>query len=196
MLFRLLISFRFFLCAALVALLLLFGGLATTAAAPVASPTVTEGGLVCLTITVPAYDPAVPMTTCDALCADHHAACVNFTSLISSPMSAGNARGQAIYAKLRPETKAVTFKGNQHTGVVSENSAFTTATAETIGKSRRSVEVAAARGEALGDDLHGAAGTSRCGAGSAQTERLRPCTDELRRGWQSLHVHVASRMPQ
>jgi len=34
--------------------------------------------------------------------------------------------------------------------VVSENSAFTTATADTIGKSRRSVEIAAARGEALG----------------------------------------------
>jgi hypothetical protein len=62
---------------------------------------------------------------------------------------------------LHPETKAEAFKGNQHTGkVAGENSAFTTTTAETIGKSRRSIEIAAARGEALGDDLVAVAGTS------------------------------------
>jgi hypothetical protein len=65
---------------------------------------------------------------------------------------------------LHPETKATyaggSFKGNQHAGVVSENSAFTTSTADTIGKSRRSVEIAAARGEALGDDLGSVTGTS------------------------------------
>jgi hypothetical protein len=44
--------------------------------------------------------------------------------------------------------------------VVSENSAFTTATADTIGKSRRSVEIAAARGEALGDNLGAVTGAS------------------------------------
>ena len=37
---------------------------------------------------------------------------------------------------------------------------FTSATADTIGKSRRSVEIAAARGEALGDDLGAVTGTS------------------------------------
>jgi len=45
--------------------------------------------------------------------------------------------------------------------VASENSAFATTTAETIGKSRRSVEIAASRGEALGDDRSAVAGTSR-----------------------------------
>jgi hypothetical protein len=81
-------SFRFSLRGAALVAVLLFVGLAASAAtpsAPVASPPVVEGGLSCLTITVPAYDPAAPMTTCDALCAEHHAACVNFTSLISSP---------------------------------------------------------------------------------------------------------------
>jgi len=57
-------------------------------------------------------------------------------------------RRKAIYEELHPETKAGAFKGNQHTGAVSENSAFTTATANAIVKRRRSVEIAAARGEA------------------------------------------------
>ena len=70
-------------------------------------------------------------------------------------------RRKAIYEELHPETKAEAFKGNRHTGsLASENSAFTSATADTIGKSRRSVEIAAARGEALGDDLGLVAGTS------------------------------------
>ncbi len=69
-------------------------------------------------------------------------------------------RRKAIYEELHPETEAGTFKGNQHTGVVSENSALTTATAETIGKSRRLIEIAAARGGALGDDLGAVTGTS------------------------------------
>ncbi|MFO1126398.1 MAG: hypothetical protein U1E25_14715 [Methylocystis sp.] len=41
-----------------------------------------------------------------------------------------------------------------------EKSAFCSATAEATGKSRRSVEIAAARGAALGDDLNDIAGTS------------------------------------
>ncbi len=47
-------------------------------------------------------------------------------------------------------------------GNASENSAlaFTASTSDATGKSRRSVEIAAARGEALGDDLEAIAGTS------------------------------------
>jgi len=42
----------------------------------------------------------------------------------------------------------------------SDNLSFCLATAEAIGKDRRSVERAAARGEALGDDLGAVTGTS------------------------------------
>jgi hypothetical protein len=74
-------------------------------------------------------------------------------------------RRKAIYEELHPETKAGTAQAaamNQALGRgdVSENSAFTSATAETTGKSRRSVEIAAARGKALGDDLAAVQGTS------------------------------------
>jgi hypothetical protein len=70
-------------------------------------------------------------------------------------------RRKAIYEVLHPETKAGAYKGNQHTGkLANENSAFTTATAESTGKGRRSVEIAAARGDALGDDLRDVEGTS------------------------------------
>ena len=41
-----------------------------------------------------------------------------------------------------------------------ENSAFASATSDAIGKSRRSIEIAAARGESLGDDLAADMGTS------------------------------------
>jgi hypothetical protein len=68
------------------------------------------------------------------------------------------------YEELHPGTKATyaggAFMGNQHTDVASENSAFTTATADATGKSRRSVEIANARREALGDDLAAVTGTS------------------------------------
>ncbi|CAJ0885361.1 hypothetical protein AMST5_03608 [freshwater sediment metagenome] len=59
------------------------------------------------------------------------------------------------------DRKSEAFKGNRHTGsLANEKSAFAEATAETTGKSRRSVEIAAARGEALGNDLQDIAGTS------------------------------------
>jgi hypothetical protein len=69
-------------------------------------------------------------------------------------------RRKAIYEELHPETKAGVFKGNQHSGVVSDNLSFTSATSEATGKDRRTVERAAARGEALGDDLGAVTGTS------------------------------------
>jgi hypothetical protein len=82
-------------------------------------------------------------------------------NLSPSEEAAAVARRKAIYEELHPETKAEAFRGNQHTGkVANEKSAFTTATADATGKSRRSVEIAAARGKALGDDLAALAGTS------------------------------------
>ena len=75
--------------------------------------------------------------------------------------AAAISRRKAIYEHLHPETKAEAFKGNRHTrSLASENPAFTSATAATTGKSRRSVEIAVARGEALGEDLKVIAGTS------------------------------------
>jgi len=61
---------------------------------------------------------------------------------------------------LHPETKAGVAGGLARQGAANEKSAFAEATSDAIGKSRRSVEIAAARGEALGDDLAELAGTS------------------------------------
>lgn len=74
-------------------------------------------------------------------------------------------RRKAIYEELHPETKAIYagggFKGNRHTGSLeSDNLSFTSSTAEATGKEKRTVERAAARGKALGDDLAEIAGTS------------------------------------
>jgi hypothetical protein len=75
--------------------------------------------------------------------------------------ASSGSRRKAIFEEIHPETKAVAFKGNRHTGsLANENSAFTSATSEATGKSRRSVETAAARGKALGDDLKDIEGTS------------------------------------
>jgi hypothetical protein len=43
-------------------------------------------------------------------------------------------RRKPIYEELRPETKAGEFKGNQHTGVVSDNLSFAASTADATGK--------------------------------------------------------------
>jgi ParB family chromosome partitioning protein len=69
-------------------------------------------------------------------------------------------RRKAIYEELHPETKAGVAGGLARQGSASEKSAFAEATSDAIGKSRRSVEIAAARGEALGDDLSAVTGTS------------------------------------
>jgi len=70
-------------------------------------------------------------------------------------------RRKFIYEQLHPETKAEAFKGNRHTGsLADDNLSFTRATADATGKDKRTVERAAARGEALGDDLNDIAGTS------------------------------------
>lgn len=61
---------------------------------------------------------------------------------------------------MHPETKAEAFKGNQHAKVASDNSSFASATSYATEKNKRTVEHAAACGEALGDDLNDVAGTS------------------------------------
>ena len=71
-------------------------------------------------------------------------------------------RRKATYEELHPETNAgVAGASARWNGKdANENSAFASATSDAIGKSRRSVEIAAARGEALGDDLGAVTGTS------------------------------------
>lgn len=59
-----------------------------------------------------------------------------------------------IYEALHSETKAESFKGNQHTGNLgADNLSFANAASEDTGKDERTVRRAAARGEALGEDL-------------------------------------------
>jgi ParB family transcriptional regulator, chromosome partitioning protein len=87
-------------------------------------------------------------------------------NLIRNPLTpaqeaAAIARRKAIYEALHPETRnGGDRRSNAARENQNENSAFCSATAETTGKSRRSLEIAAARGEGLGDDLEAVAGTS------------------------------------
>ncbi|WP_229743239.1 MULTISPECIES: ParB/RepB/Spo0J family partition protein [Salipiger] len=63
------------------------------------------------------------------------------------------AERKRLYEKLHPETRAETFKGNQHTGkLASDIMSFTTSTAEKFGMSRRQVERIIASGSKLGPD--------------------------------------------
>jgi hypothetical protein len=59
---------------------------------------------------------------------------------------------KAIYLELHPETAQHVAGGHAKHGSASEKSAFAESTSQSTGKSRRSVEIAAARGAALGDD--------------------------------------------
>jgi hypothetical protein len=67
-------------------------------------------------------------------------------------------RCKFIYEKLHPETTAEANASNARK--TSDNLSFVPATSEATGTNRRTVERAAARGEALGDDLNDIAGTS------------------------------------
>lgn len=75
-------------------------------------------------------------------------------------------RRKEIYEELHPETRAGVagaHAANRAMGRdANENSslAFTANTASVAGKTRRTVEIAAARGKALGDDLSSIDGTS------------------------------------
>ena len=67
-------------------------------------------------------------------------------------------RRKQIYEALHPETRAEANASAERK--TSDNLSFVSATAQTVGKDKRTVERAAARGEALGDDLAAVAGTS------------------------------------
>ncbi len=74
-------------------------------------------------------------------------------------------RRKAIYEELHPETKAgvagahAANKAMGRDATDNLSAAFATATADATGKDERSIRRAAARGEALGDDLAGVTGT-------------------------------------
>lgn len=65
------------------------------------------------------------------------------------------ARRKAIYEELRPETKHGAASPDKDCNLQS----FVSATAGAIGKDKSTISRAAARGEALGDDLNAIAGT-------------------------------------
>jgi hypothetical protein len=64
---------------------------------------------------------------------------------------------KAIYEELHPETKHGGDRKSDQ--VANSGTRFTADTADGTGKSERSIQIAAARGEALGDDLNAIAGT-------------------------------------
>ncbi len=71
------------------------------------------------------------------------------------------ARRKAIYEELHPETKhGANQDGPCRQFGETETNRFTAATASATGKPERNIQRAAARGEALGDDLNAIAGTS------------------------------------
>ena len=71
------------------------------------------------------------------------------------------ARRKAIYEELHPETKhGGDRKSDQVDNLATRSDRFTAATSDATGKSERDIRRAAARGEALGDDLNAIAGTS------------------------------------
>lgn len=70
------------------------------------------------------------------------------------------ARRKEIYETLHPEAASFAFKGNQHTGEVTDKLSFTKDAAAKTGRDERTIRRDAARGEALGDALKDIAGTS------------------------------------
>jgi hypothetical protein len=81
-------------------------------------------------------------------------------NLTSAQEAAAVTRRKAIYLELYPETAAGAAGGHAKHGSASDNLSFAESTAGATGKDRRTIERAAARGEALGDDLNDIAGTS------------------------------------
>jgi ParB family transcriptional regulator, chromosome partitioning protein len=82
-------------------------------------------------------------------------------NLVRSPLTPPRSSGaKPSMRNCNPETKAGAAGGLAHQGSVNEKSAFAESTADAIGESRRSVEITAAQGEALGDDLGAVTGTS------------------------------------
>jgi ParB family transcriptional regulator, chromosome partitioning protein len=69
-------------------------------------------------------------------------------------------RRKRIYEQLHPETKAGVAGGTARQGAANDKLSFADATADATGKDKRTIERAAARGKALGDDLRAVEGTS------------------------------------
>ena len=70
-------------------------------------------------------------------------------------------RRKAIYEELHPETKhGGDRKSDQFANLAKRNDRFTEATAAATGKAERNIQRAAARADALGDDLKAVQGTS------------------------------------
>jgi ParB family chromosome partitioning protein len=84
-------------------------------------------------------------------------------NLIRSPLTPAEEasaifRRKAIYEALHPETR---HGGDRKSDQVANSATrFTASTSEATGKSERAVQIAAARGEALGADLDAVTGTS------------------------------------
>ena len=78
-----------------------------------------------------------------------------FGQCLSTAWRAAKERRKAIYEELHPETRHGGDHGNQHTGGKrqDDNLSFCQNTASATGKDRRTIERAAARGAALGEDL-------------------------------------------
>lgn len=70
------------------------------------------------------------------------------------------ARRKEIYETLHPETKHGGDRASRKICDLNASNRFTAETASVAGKSERAVQLDAARGEALGDDLEAIAGTS------------------------------------
>jgi hypothetical protein len=90
-------------------------------------------------------------------------------SVLQAQHAAVIARRKAIYENLYPETRRGVVGGIARQNSASEESsvaAFTSNTATAIGRTRRTVEIAVARGEALGELLNDIAGTSLVSAWS------------------------------
>ena len=69
-------------------------------------------------------------------------------------------RRKAIYLELHPDTAQHVAGGHAKHGSASDNLSFASETSKATGKDKRTIERAAARGAALGDDLQAIAGTS------------------------------------
>jgi ParB family chromosome partitioning protein len=82
------------------------------------------------------------------------------SDLSTSEMSIATFRRKVVYEKLHPETKAAGNIGPERQFVAAGRASFASATAAATGKDKRTIERAAARGKALGDDLKAVKDTS------------------------------------
>jgi hypothetical protein len=82
------------------------------------------------------------------------------SKIVPAQEASAIARRKAIHEELHPETKHGGNGGPSGQFGHTDKTAFASASSDAIGKSERDVRRAAARGEALGDDLNDITGTS------------------------------------